>query len=103
MLLPLWKSYPNDTDILEMIGDCEFKSGMIGEALELFINLYKQSLRKDIRSKIKDILMKIKHDEKDVMDIYPSPGHVFVNGLRRHEAWFACFSGDEHSCRNSRG
>ncbi len=82
VLLPLWKSYPNDTDILEMIGDCEFKSGMIGEALELFINLYKQSLRKDIRSKIKDILMKIKHDEKDVMDIYPSPGHVFVNGLR---------------------
>lgn len=82
VLLPLWKSDPNDTDILEMIGDCEFKLGMIGEALELFINLYKQSLRKDIRSKVKDILMKIKYDEKDIMDIYVSPGHAFVNGLR---------------------
>jgi len=81
VLLPFWKTYPNDLDVMEMIGDCEFKIGMFGEALAFFIKLYNLSPRKDIRSKIKDILLQIRLDEKNAVDAYMSPGNGFVRGL----------------------
>lgn len=81
VLLLLLKSYPNDLDIMEMIGDCEFKLGMFGDALKLFIYLYTLSHRKDIRNKVKEILLQIRRDEKNIMDTIMVPGNGFVRGL----------------------
>lgn len=81
VLLLLLESYPNDPDIMEMIGDCEFKLGMFGDALKLFIYLYTLSHRKDIRNKVKDLLLQIKRDEKNVIDTLLVPGNGFVRGL----------------------
>ena len=81
VLLLLLRSYPNDLDIMEMIGDCEFKLGMFGDALKLFIYLYTLSHRKDIRNKVKELLLQIRQDEKNVMDTIMVPGNGFVRGL----------------------
>lgn len=81
VLLPLSELYPNDLDILEMIGDCELRLGMIGDALKLFIYLYALSHRKDIRNKVKEILLQIRRDEKNIMDTIMVPENGFVRGL----------------------
>ena len=81
VLLLLLASYPNDPDIMEMIGDCEFKLGMFGDALKLFIYLYTLSHRKDIRNKVKELLLQIRRDEKNSIDTIMVPGNGFVRGL----------------------